>query len=55
MGTPANLADVTQVDQLLHGEKTYACGDAGYTSVDKCPEHQDRKMIWSIAVLPRQL
>jgi IS5 family transposase len=44
---------VTQVDQLLHGEETYVCGDAGYTGVDKRLEHQDRKMIWSIAARPR--
>ena len=29
VGTPANVADVTQVDQLLHGEETYVSGDAG--------------------------
>jgi IS5 family transposase len=28
------------------------CGDACYTGVDKRPEHQDRKMIWSIAARP---
>ena len=52
MGTAANVADVTQVDQLLHGEETYVCGDAGYTGVDKRPEHQDRQMIGSIAARP---
>ncbi|GEM_PF-4141480 len=53
MGTAANVADVTQIDRLLHGEETYVCGDAGYTGVDKRPEHQDRsKMIWSIAARP---
>jgi IS5 family transposase len=52
VGTAANVADVTQVDQLLHGEETYVCGDAGYTGVDKRPEHQDRQMIWSIAAHP---
>ena len=52
MGTAANAAHVTQVDQLLHGEETYVCGDAGYTCVDKRPEHQGRKMIWSIAERP---
>ncbi|VVQ26475.1 IS5 family transposase ISPsfu1 [Pseudomonas fluorescens] len=53
VGTAANVADVTQVDRLLHGEETYVCGDAGYTGVDKRPEHQDRsKMIWSIAARP---
>ncbi len=52
VGTAANVAEVTQVDQLLHGEKTYVSGDAGYTGVDKRPEHQNRKMTWSIAARP---
>jgi IS5 family transposase len=39
-GSAANVADVMQVDQLLHGEETYVCGDADYTGVDKHPEHQ---------------
>lgn len=52
VGTAANVADVTQVDQLLHGEESYVSGDAGYTGVDKRPEHQDRTMIWSIAARP---
>jgi len=37
VGTAANVADVTQVDQLLHGEETYVSGDAGYTGVEKRP------------------
>ncbi|KPX10083.1 ISPssy, transposase [Pseudomonas savastanoi] len=52
VGTAANVTDVTQVDQLLHGEETYVCGDAGYTGMDKRAEHQDRQMIWSIATRP---
>ena len=52
VGTAANVADVTQVDQLLHGEESYVSGDAGYIGVDKRPEHQNRKMIWSIAARP---
>ena len=52
VGTAANVADVTQVEQLLHGEESYVSGDAGYTGVDKRPEHQNRKMIWSIAARP---
>jgi IS5 family transposase len=52
VGTPANVADVTQADQLLLGEETYVCSDAGYTGVDKRVEHQDRQMIWSIAARP---
>ena len=52
VGTAANVADITQVDQLLHGEEAYVWGDAGYSGVDKRPEHQDRKIIWSIAARP---
>lgn len=52
VGTAANVADVTQFNQLLHGEETYVCGDEGYTGVDMCPEHQRHKIIWSVAALP---
>jgi IS5 family transposase len=52
VGTAANVANVTRVDQLLHGEESYVSGDAGYTGVEKRPEHQDRQMIWSIAARP---
>ena len=31
VGTSANVADVTQVAQLLHGQEAYTCGDASYT------------------------
>src|SRR4051812_37883726 len=30
IGTPANVADVTQAHDLLHGDETVAFGDAGY-------------------------
>jgi IS5 family transposase len=33
VGTAANVADVTQTDQLLHGQEGHVCGDAGYTGV----------------------
>jgi IS5 family transposase len=52
VGTAANVADVTQVDQLLHGDETYVCGDAGCTGVEKRPEHQDLLMIRSITARP---
>jgi IS5 family transposase len=35
VGTAANVADVTQVDKLLHGEENLVSGDAGYTGVEK--------------------
>jgi IS5 family transposase len=49
VGTAANVADVTQVDQLLHGEENVVCADAGYTGVEKRPEHAGREVIWQIA------
>jgi IS5 family transposase len=52
VGTAANVADGTEVDQSLHGKETYVSGDAGYTGVEKRPEHQHRHMISSIAARP---
>ncbi|BAW21883.1 ISPsy2, transposase (plasmid) [Pseudomonas putida] len=49
VGTAANVADVTQVDKLLHGEENLVCGDAGYTGVEKRTEHDGREVIWQIA------
>ncbi|WP_312254608.1 IS5 family transposase [Stutzerimonas nitrititolerans] len=49
VGTAANVADITQVDKLLHGEEKRVGGDAGYTGVDKRVEHTDRKVVWQIA------
>ncbi|HCL3980718.1 TPA: transposase, partial [Pseudomonas aeruginosa] len=44
-----NVADVTQVDKLLHGEENVVCADAGYTGVEKREEHAGRQVIWQIA------
>lgn len=52
VGTAANVVDVTQVDQLLHGGGTDVIGGSGCTGVDKRAKHQDRQMIWSIAARP---
>ena len=49
VGTAANVADVTQVDKLLHGEENVVCADAGYTGVEKRPEHAGREVIWQVA------
>lgn len=49
VGTAANVADVTQVDKLLHGEEHMVSGDAGYTGVEKRAEHAGRPVIWQIA------
>ena len=49
VGTAANVADVTQVDKLLHGEENVICADAGYTGVEKRAEHDGREVIWQVA------
>ncbi len=49
VGTAANIADVTQVDKLLHGKENMVGADAGYTGVEKRPEHDGREVIWQIA------
>jgi IS5 family transposase len=51
-GTAANVADVTQVAELLHGEENAVYADAGYTGAAKRPEHAERDVIWSIAARP---
>ena len=48
MGTAANVADVTQVHQLLHGEKAYVISDVGYTGVDRRAELQERQIIYRL-------
>ena len=49
VGTAANVADVTQVNKLLHGDENVVRADAGYTGVEKRPEHEGRQVIWQIA------
>ncbi|GAB3383631.1 IS5-like element ISPsy2 family transposase [Azotobacter armeniacus] len=49
VGTAANVADVTQVDRLLHGEENLVGADAAYVGVEKRPEHAGRKVVWQIA------
>lgn len=48
-GTAANVADVTEFAHLLHGDENVVCADAGYTGVEKRPEHEGRPVIWQIA------
>ena len=49
VGTAANVADVTQVDKLLQGKENMVGAAAGYTGVEKRPEHEGREVIWQIA------
>ena len=50
--TAANVADVTQVPQLLHGGETRVWGDAGYQGVARRPEHRGRAI--EVADLPER-
>ena len=49
--TAANVADVTQTAELLHGAETHVHADAGYTGVEKRGEivALERKIEWQIA------
>jgi len=44
--TPANVADVNEVENLLHGKEKRVHADAGYTGADK---RVKRKLTWKIA------
>ena len=48
----ANVSDVTQAAELLHGDEQRVCGDSGYQGIDKRPEHQGRDVEWKIAMRP---
>lgn len=52
VGTAANVADVTQVDGLLHGQEELILCDAGYQGVGKREERQGRDVQWHIALRP---
>lgn len=49
--TAANVADITQTAELLHGEEQQVHADAGYTGVEKRAEiiTLERKIDWQIA------
>ena len=50
VGTAANVGDVTQAGNLLHGQESEAFGDAGYQGVDKREENRGRKVKWQVAM-----
>lgn len=50
--TSANEHDITQADKLLHGKEKRAWFDAGYTGIEKRPEHQKRTIDWQVAMRP---
>jgi IS5 family transposase len=52
VGTAANVNDVTQATQLLHGQETDVFADAGYQGVDKREQAQGLAVNWHIAMRP---
>jgi len=49
-GTAANEADINQMAAVLHGREEAVFADAGYTGVEKRPEHAEREVSWNIAI-----
>lgn len=47
--TPANVSDVVEVGNLLHGKEKTVHADAGYTGADKRPGMRKRGRKWLIA------
>jgi IS5 family transposase len=52
VGTAANVNDVTQAAELLHGDEEHAWGDAGYQGVAKRDEMQGSATRWHVAMRP---
>ncbi|MCP9456636.1 MAG: transposase, partial [Nitrospira sp.] len=50
--TSANVNDLPQMHALLHGGKTDVFGDAGYQSVERRKENQDKSVTWHVAMRP---
>jgi IS5 family transposase len=49
-GTAANVADITEMAKLLHGDERAIFADAGYTGAAQREELKDRSVEWQIAV-----
>jgi IS5 family transposase len=52
VGTAANVSDVTQADQLVHGQEDDVFTDAGYQGVQKRQETQGMNVTWHVAMGP---
>jgi len=48
--TAANVADVGETANLLHGEEEVVFADAGYVGVEKREELKERKVTWHVAM-----
>jgi IS5 family transposase len=51
-GTAANVHDITEAENLLHGDEERVRADAGYRGIEKRPEHQDRETDWQVSMMP---
>jgi IS5 family transposase len=49
VGTAANVADVVETTNVLHGEEKTVHLDAGYTGIEKRDEAKDLKVTWLVA------
>ena len=52
--TSANVHDVTQAHNLLHGEERSAYGDSGFLGVDKREEGSGQDVQWHVGMRPGQ-
>jgi IS5 family transposase len=50
VGTAANVSDVSQSENLLHGEEEVVFADAGYIGADKREALKDKALTWHIAI-----
>ncbi len=50
--TAANVHDIVEAENLLHGEESEFWGDAGYQGIDKREEHEEREVTWHVAMRP---
>jgi transposase, IS5 family len=50
VGTAANVSDVSQTENLLHGEEEVVFADAGYIGADKRNALKDKAVRWHIAM-----
>ena len=52
MATPANVHDITEARNLLHGGETVVWGDAGYQGVHNREEDLGLEVEWQVAMRP---
>lgn len=55
VGTAANVADVTQMEKLLHGKEHEVYADAGYIGANKREELKHKTLKWRIAMKRTQV